>query len=146
VVSGQKKEVKLKTYKELVVWQKAMALVTEVYRISKGFPKEETYSLTSQIRRAAISVPSNIAEGSGRGTKELIRFLDIAYGSLLEMETQMEIAFRLEYLSENALQGMSEAINEIGRMLNGLRNSLENKNRGTNRPLTTEHRPLLEEV
>ena len=96
---------KLKTYKELVVWQKAMDLVTEVYRISAHFPREETYTLTSQIRRSAISVPSNIAEGSGRGTREFIRFLDIAYGALSELETQIEIALRLTYVSVQTLQG-----------------------------------------
>jgi four helix bundle protein len=87
------------TYRDLVVWQKAMELVTEIYKATERFPKEEIYGLTSQLRRAAISVPSNIAEGQGRLTKkEFHHFLGYARGSLLEMETQLLIAQNLGYL------------------------------------------------
>jgi len=89
---------KISSHKDLKVWQEAMDLVTSVYSISKNFPK---YELTSQMRRAAVSVPSNIAEGAGRkGGKEFSRFLFIALGSLSELETQLEIAFRLNYIED----------------------------------------------
>ena len=82
----------VKTYEELEVWQKAMELVALIYRLTKGFPREEVYGLTSQLRRAAVSVPSNIAEGQGRrSTKEFLNHLSMARGSLLEVETQTEI-------------------------------------------------------
>src|ERR1041385_1021104 len=86
---------KVKNYQELIVWQRAMDLVEEVYRISRGFPREEVYGLTSQIRRASVSIPSNIAEGQGRRTTpDFVKHLSIAYGSLREVETQALIAHR----------------------------------------------------
>ena len=89
----------MKTYRDLIVWQKSMVLVTEVYKISKEFPNDETYGLTSQIRRCAVSIPSNIAEGYGRNsTNDYIHFLRIATGSLYELQTQMEIALNLHYI------------------------------------------------
>jgi four helix bundle protein len=89
-----------KSYRDLVAWQEAMNLVTAVYQISACFPKQEIYGLTSQLRRAAVSVPSNIAEGQGRrGTAEFRHFLRQASGSLMELETQMMIAERLHYVS-----------------------------------------------
>ncbi|MCX6039724.1 MAG: four helix bundle protein [Caldilinea sp.] len=92
---------KLKSYQELIVWQKAMDLVVNVYQITKGFPREETYGLTNQLRRAAVSIPSNIAEGQGRNTaKEFQRFLAVAYGSLQETETQLMLSRRLGYIDE----------------------------------------------
>jgi four helix bundle protein len=116
---------KLKTYQELIVWQKAMDLVEEVYKVSRNFPREEIYGLTSQLRRAAVSIPSNIAEGQGRRTTaDFLRHLSIAYGSLLELETQILIAIRLTYLiKENCRRVMSIA-GEVGRLLNGLMASL----------------------
>jgi four helix bundle protein len=88
----------VKHYQELIVWQKAMELVELVYRMSKQFPREEIYGLTSQIRRAAVSIPSNIAEGQGRSTtKDFLNFLSVARGSLREVETQLLISERLEY-------------------------------------------------
>jgi four helix bundle protein len=89
---------KVKNYRELIVWQKAMDLVEGVYKSSKGFPREEVYALTSQIRRAAVSIPSNIAEGQGRrSTAEFLHHLSIAHGSLRETETQILVAARLEF-------------------------------------------------
>jgi four helix bundle protein len=83
----------VQSYRELIVWQKAMKLVQSIYSLTKDFPKEEVYALTSQIRRAAVSIPSNIAEGQGRdSTKEFLHHLSIAYGSLMEVETQILIA------------------------------------------------------
>jgi four helix bundle protein len=93
---------KVKNYRELIVWQRAMDLVEEVYKSSRDFPREEVYVLTSQIRRAAVSIPSNIAEGQGRkSTSEFLHYLSIAHGSLREVETQTLIAYRLRYLASN---------------------------------------------
>jgi four helix bundle protein len=90
----------VKSHKDLKVWQESMDLVIQIYKISEDFPKHEIYGLSSQIRRAAVSIPSNIAEGAGRsGEKEFIRFLYIALGSLSEVETQLEISQRLNYNS-----------------------------------------------
>ena len=91
---------KIKSHKDLKVWQESMTLVVQIYKISEDFPKHEVYGLTSQIRRAAVSIPSNIAEGAGRkGENEFTRFLYIALGSLSEVETQLEISQRLNYNS-----------------------------------------------
>lgn len=118
---------KINSYKDLQVWQKAIQLVTDVYMLTKSFPKDEVYALTSQIRRAAISIPSNIAEGqSKRSTKDYIRFLNIAYGSCAELETQLCISTNLHYATSEQTQSLSEKGSEIGRMINGLINSLEN--------------------
>lgn len=115
----------LKTYKELLVWQKSMDLVTEVYKSSRQFPREEIYGLTSQVRRAIVSVPSNIAEGQGRNsTKEFVRHLSFAYGSLMEVETQLQIAVNLGYLQMKDVNGLLESSAEVGRLLNGLMRSL----------------------
>lgn len=116
----------VKSYKELELWQVSMALVVEVYKVTNEFPKEELYSLTSQIRRSVISIPSNIAEGSSRkGTKEFIQYLWISNGSLSEFETQIEIAFRLDYI--NSIDYMIEKVKHIRKMLLGLIKSLESK-------------------
>lgn len=117
-------------FKELQVWQKSMDLLDGVYELTRTFPKEEVYTLTSQIRRSAISIPSNIAEGSSkRSTKEFIRFINIAYGSLSELETQLIIAERQGYC--HSVDEFSGRIAEIGRMLNGLRNALCVKSNNT---------------
>ncbi len=112
----------MKGHRDLVVWQKAMILVTEIYRATRDFPKDEMYGLTSQLRRAAVSVPSNLAEGHGRNSrKEFHHFIGQARGSLTEVETQLEIARNLDYLSKNAALALLSQSSEIGRMLNGLR-------------------------
>jgi four helix bundle protein len=110
-------------YRELVVWQKAMETVTEVYHITQKFPREETYGLTSQIRRAAVSIPSNIAEGQGRLTRgEFRQFLGQAKGSLAELETQILIAHNLGYIQNPS--PLLDRVSEVARLLNGLLNSL----------------------
>ena len=111
-----------KSYRELVAWQKAMLLVTEIYRATKTFPVEERYGLTNQLRRAAVSVPSNIAEGQARfSSRDFHRFLGTARGSLVEIETQVEIAKSLGYLSCVLLRSTPE----LGRVLNGLLASIK---------------------
>lgn len=117
------------SFRKLVAWQKAIILVKAIYQISASFPKEEVYGLTSQLKRAAVSIPSNIAEGSSRQSHvEFIRFINIARGSLAEVETQLEIAKELEFINLEELSALSLKTEEIGRLLSGLRSSLENKN------------------
>ena len=114
-------------HKELIVWQKAMQLVVAVYKLTKGFPKTEIYGLASQIQRAAVSIPSNIAEGHGlKQTQAYARHLAIANGSLAERKTQLEIANLLGYLSPESRQVIDQA-SEVGRMLWGLRRSLQSR-------------------
>ena len=118
----------LKNYKELKVWQKAYQLCLEVYKITRGFPGEERYGLTSQIRRAAVSVPSNIAEGYGRKTTpEYIRSLYCAYGSNCELETQISLSGDLGYRKAQEKEMLQSSIGEVERMLKALIKSLENK-------------------
>lgn len=113
-------------FTDLVAWQKAMDLVEEVYRATKRFPKEELYGLTRQLRRCAVSIPSNIAEGHCRnGRREFVHHLSIALGSLGEMETQSEIARRLGYLDEDGAASLQRMASESGRLLVGLMHSLE---------------------
>ena len=118
----------LRNYKELKVWQKAYQLCLEVYKITKGFPREERYGLTSQIRRAAVSVPSNIAEGYGRKTTpEYIRSLYFAYGSNCELDTQISLSGDLGYMRAQEKEMLQGNIGEVERMLKALIKSLENK-------------------
>jgi len=115
----------LKNYKELQVWQKAYQLCLEVYRVTKGFPKDEMYGLISQIRRAAVSVPSNIAEGYGRKTtREYVHSLYVAYGSICELETQILISHDLDYIESDIFDKLQEEIGDVERMLKGLIKSL----------------------
>ena len=114
-------------HQDLEVWQKAMDLVISIYRLTAIFPKSEVYGLASQMRRAAVSVPSNIAEGHGlKQTQAYLRHLAIANGSLAELETQLEIANRLGYIAKGSDQIMEQA-HEVGRMLTGLRKSLQSR-------------------
>jgi len=116
----------MKTFRDLLVWQKAMKVVTEVYQITQSFPKEELYGLTSQIRRSAVSIPSNMAEGYGRNsTKDYLRFLQIANGSLYELQTQIEIALNLEYITKQDFEKAYENSREIERMLSSLIRKIE---------------------
>ena len=102
-----------------------MTLVERVYAATSKFPSEERFGLTAQIRRAAVSIPSNIAEGRGRGSDaELVRFCSIAYGSLMELETQIELAQRLHFLDASSTSALTELTGEVGRMLNALRSAL----------------------
>jgi four helix bundle protein len=118
----------LQHYRQLVVWQKAMELVKAIYEVTERFPKHEVYGLTSQIRRAAVSVPSNIAEGQGRdSTKEFLHHLSMAYGSLMEVETQLLIAESLTYIDQADSAKILERTAETGRLINGLVRSLRQK-------------------
>ena len=111
------------SYRSLEAWKKSFAFANEIYTISKQFPQNELFALTSQIRRAAVSIPSNIAEGYGRDSaKEFSRYLSIANGSLCEVETQLEIAFAQGYITLELKEKMIGLSNEIGRIIRGLRN------------------------
>lgn len=119
----------VRNYSDLIAWQKAMDLVEMVYAATKHFPKEELYGLTNQVRRAAVSVPSNIAEGQGRkSTNEFLRYLSMAHGSLREVETQVIIAARLLYLEERETNDLLALASEVGKLINGLINSLREIN------------------
>jgi four helix bundle protein len=118
-------EVKIKSHRDLIVWRKAMDLVVLVYKATESFPKHELYGLTNQIRRAASSVPANIAEGQGRRSKtEFRQFLGNARGSLLELDTHLELALRLNYLTASQYDRIHRDLEEVGRILNGLLRSL----------------------
>lgn len=113
------------TYKDLIVWQKSLKLVLSVYTLAGGFPKDELYGLTSQMRRAAVSMPSNIAEGRRRGTdKEFRRFLAIAYASGAELETQIEIIKLLQYGKVTEIQQCEDLLSEVMKILNKMIHSL----------------------
>lgn len=114
-----------RNYRDLVVWQKSIDFVSEVYRLTADFPSHEQFGLTSQLRRAAVSVASNIAEGEGRDSKgDFKRFLAIAHGSLREAETQLIIAARLGYAPKESVNQRLDDAAEIGRMIRGLSRSL----------------------
>lgn len=118
----------MKTYRELIVWEKSMTLVNQIYKVSKQFPADENFGLTSQLRRSAISVPSNIAEGYGRNSlNDYIRFLNISVGSLYEIQTQIEIAFNLNYVEKNHFDELYENTKEIERMMSSLIRKLKEK-------------------
>ncbi len=120
---------RVKTYKDLQVWNKAMDLVMAIYRHTETYPKHERFGLTSQTRRAATSIPANIAEGQARRhTAEFRNFLSIALGSLAEVETFFEIAHRLGYLKEEHMDSLRGAANEVGRMIHGPLRSLSTGN------------------
>jgi four helix bundle protein len=108
----------MSTFRNLLVWQKSIDLVTKMYSSTQKFPKEELFGLTSQIRRSAVSIPSNIAEGYGRDSnKEYLRFLNVSIGSLFELQTQIEIAKNIMYLNEKDFNNLYENSREIERML-----------------------------
>ena len=111
----------MKTHKDLDVWRKGIDLVTEIYETTKFFPKEELFGITSQIRKSAISIPSNIAEGAGRNhKKEFKQFLYISLGSLNELQTQLIICKNIGYLKEEAYKNFEIKLDDIGRMISGL--------------------------
>ncbi|MEP6717532.1 MAG: four helix bundle protein [bacterium] len=117
----------IKSHRDLIVWQKGMDLVVSVYRATERFPIEERYGLTSQIRRAVTSIPANIAEGQGRRlTKEFLYFLSNARGSLWELDTHLESATRLGFLSLEIHEALRGQLDEVGRILNGLMRSVRN--------------------
>ena len=105
-------------YRKLIVWQKSMDLTVKIYNITNKLPKEETYAVVSQLKRSAVSIASNIAEGAGRNTdKEFIQFLFIAYGSACELDTKNKISKRLEFISEVEFNTVSSEINEIQKLI-----------------------------
>lgn len=119
-----------KGYKDLEVWRKSISNVKEIYLLTKKFPKEEAFGLTSQIRRSAVSIAANIAEGSGRKSQqEFIRFLNIAYGSLCELETHIIIAYEIEIINKKELDRFLKNLEIIAKMLSGLKNSLANNSK-----------------
>src|SRR5436190_20571057 len=116
----------IQSYRDLVVWQKAMDLVVGCYQATRAFPSEERFGLTNQIRRSAVSISSNIAEGQGRAhTKEFLNHLSMAKGSLCELETQLEISRRVGFISESELAPLLALSDEISRMLTILRQKLD---------------------
>ena len=116
----------MKTYREIICWQKAIALVKSIYKLTNKFPQSEQFGLTSQLRRASISIPSNIAEGFGRGSnKDFRRFLDISRGSLFELQTQLYIAKELDYINKDLFDKTFEQSREVERILIGFIKSLK---------------------
>lgn len=117
-------------HNDLLVWQKAMDIITEIYKVTATFPDEERFGLVSRARRAAVSIPSNIAEGHGRKmTGAYLNHLSIAYGSLMEWETQTQIAVRLSFISEDRASALLRQMDEIGKIIAGLKKSLSEKTR-----------------
>lgn len=111
----------MKTYRELVAWQKGIELVILINNTTKSFPKEELYALTDQMKRSSVSIPSNIAEGFGRHSdNDFVRFLNIARASLFELQTQLEISFRLEFINKADFDFIMELSTEIDKILNAL--------------------------
>ncbi len=121
---------KIQSYKDLLIWQKGIEITEKVYLLTKSFPSEEIYSLTNQIKRATVSIPSNIAEGFGRNsTKSYVNFLKISRGSLYELETQLIIAEKQNFISDlDLLQSIIELISEEGKMINSYINKIELSN------------------
>ena len=118
----------VRIYRDLEVWQNAMELVTQVYSCTQRFPREEMYGLTNQVRRAAVSVPSNIAEGQGRRTtREFLHHLSIARGSLAEVDTQVEIAERLGFLAREQAEDIGQMLTSVAKLTNALIAALERK-------------------
>jgi len=118
----------MKTHKDLDVWKKSIEFITEIYRVSKDFPKEEIYGITSQIRRSAVSIPSNISEGAGRSSdKEFAHFISIALGSIAETETQLIIARNLGYISEGNFSRLENNLTNIRKMTLGLKKFINDK-------------------
>ena len=115
----------MKSFRDLRVWHASMELVEKIYQLTRAFPKEETYGLTSQLQRAAVSIPSNIAEGHTREhLREYLHHLSVAQASLAEVVTQLEIAARLRYIAAEDLRPILEATSAVGKQLYALRNSL----------------------
>ena len=129
---------KPKHYKDLLIWQRGMGLAKLIYRLTANFPSEERYGLTSQLRRAAVSVPSNIAEGQARqGTREFVQFLSHAQGSLAELETQLLLSIELDFAQKSDVDRPLQEIDELQKMIVGLKRKLSSYS-----PLATRHSPL----
>lgn len=120
----------VRSYRDLIAWQKAMALAVTIYRVTEQFPQREQFGLSNQLRRAATSVPSNIAEGQGRAsTNDYVHFLHISRGSLQELETQVLLAQQLNYLSVQESESVLTQSSEVSRLISGLISSLKNRSR-----------------
>ena len=131
------------SYRDLIAWQKAMDLVTEVYRVTACMPDAERFGLISQLRRAAVSVPSVLAEGHARGsTREFVRYIAMAMGSLAEIETQLLICMKLEFADEDSLRDLLGQCDEQNRILRGLSKSLSQKLQQTHSSLAPRPSPL----
>ena len=118
----------LSSFRELKVWQRSMELAEHIYQLVRSFPQEERFALQNQIHRAAVSVPSNIAEGHAQGaTKSFLRHLGIAFGSLAELETQILLAGRLGYIANEEVQGEVVRMHEVGRMIRGLQKAIKRR-------------------
>ena len=118
----------MKSYRDLVVWQEGIDLVTNIYAISRGFPAEEKFALCNQMQRAAVSIPSNIAEGHTRSSrKEFLQFLSISLGSLAELETHLTIAGKLKYIAQNRAENILGLTNLLGKRIRSLQKSLQEK-------------------
>jgi four helix bundle protein len=125
--NGRSPAVRKQGYQDLVVWQKAMELVTAVYGVTRNWPHEEQYGLTTQVRRAEVAIPSNVAEGHGRsGRREFAHHVSIAYGSLCELETQLLIAERLDFSDAKATESLMDRIADVRRLTGGLLRSPQN--------------------
>ena len=121
-------EGKTSTYKDLIVWQKSIQLVTNIYALTKKFPNDEKFGIVSQLNRAIVSVPSNIAEGWGRElSANYLQFLRISRGSLMEVETMILISKNLNYIGENEFEEINKKIEEVGKILQGLIKSVQQK-------------------
>lgn len=119
---------KINSYRNLIVWQKSVALVTDIYTLTKSFPQEEKFGIVSQLNRASVSIPSNIAEGWGReSSKNYLQFLRISRGSLMETETLLEISKNLNYINESEFKVISDNIEEVSKILQGLIKSIQQK-------------------
>src|SRR6185503_16374446 len=119
---------KVRSYRDLLVWQRAMQFLQEIYCLTEAYPKREIYGLTAQMRRAVISIPANIAEGQERGTtRDFLRFLSIAAGSLRELQTYLDATLLLKYATDSQLKRSRELAEETGRLLGGLRGALRRK-------------------
>ena len=115
-------------FEKLIVWRKGIEFANRVYKVTRSFPNDERFGLTSQMRRASVSISSNIAEGSGRSSdNDFARFIEIAYGSLMEVVSQMNIAKSQEFLQQKDFDDLSQRADELGRMLSGLRTSLKTR-------------------
>jgi four helix bundle protein len=116
------------SFRELIAWQRAMQLVTEIYRVTESFPGKEMYGLTSQLRRAAVSIPSNIAEGQSRHShREFMRFLSISRGSIAEVQTQLQIAQNLAYVDTTQAQELATQASDVCRLVNALYAAIERR-------------------
>ncbi len=126
---GNSQKAEVNSFRDLIVWQKSMSLVTEIYQITNSFPDSERFGMTNQMRRAAVSIPSNIAEGFGRNsTADYVRFLQIASGSLYELQTQTSISQNLGFANQNACQTSVGLATECERMLSSLISKLKQRN------------------